>query len=157
MQLRQARIADIAQIASVGANAWASHIFEYETEKPDQRHRAELAFLQFAREFNNQILIVESHGRICGWGARDSNENYISDVWVDPVFQGQGVGTQLVDALMAQVVLLGYDTAVIGTHARNLPAINLYQKCGFTIVERFEEWSDSLARVVEKVKMQAKL
>lgn len=157
MLLRQAQSTDAVRLARIGANAWASHIFKHETEQPAQRERAELAFLHFAQEHTRQILVVENNGIVCGWGARDTNENYISDIWVDPAFHGQGIGTQLMDGLLAQIVLLGYKTAEIGTHARNLPAIRLYEKCGFTIIQQYDEWSDSLARVVEKVKMRAKL
>lgn len=157
MQLRQAITADLAIIARIGADAWASHIFSYETEKPDQRRRAELAFLRSVQDYLDYILVAEQGGVVCGWGARDTNLNYISDIWVDPARQGQGIGTLLVDALLAQIVLLGFQTAEIGTHARNLPAIRLYEKCGFRIIRRYEEWSDSLGRVVEKVKMQADL
>ena len=157
MQLRQAITADLAIIARIGADAWASHIFSHETEEPDQRRRAELAFLHSAQDYLDYILVAEQNGVICGWGARDTNQNYISDIWVDPAHQGQGIGTLLVDALLAQIVMLGFQTAEIGTHARNLPAIKLYEKCGFRIIRRYEEWSASLARVVEKVKMQADL
>ena len=157
MQLRQAITADLAIIARIGADAWASHIFSHETEEPDQRRRAELAFLHSAQDYLDYILVAEQNGVICGWGARDTNQNYISDIWVDPAHQGQGIGTLLVDALLAQIVMLGFQTAEIGTHARNLPAIKLYEKCGFRIIRRYEEWSDSLARVVEKVKMQTNL
>lgn len=157
MQLRQATNADLAMIARIGADAWASHIFSHETEEPDQRRRAELAFLHSAQDYQDYVLVAEQDGVICGWGARDTNLNYISDIWVDPAHHGQGIGTLLVDALLAQIVLLGFQTAEIGTHARNLPAIKLYEKCGFRIIRRYEEWSDSLARVVEKVKMQADL
>lgn len=157
MRLRQAVDADCAVIARIGADAWSSYIFTYETEKPGQRKRVELAFLQFAQACPAQILVAEQGGRICGWGARDTNQNYISDIWVDPAHHGQGIGTMLVDALLAQIVMLGFNTAEIGTHARNLPAIRLYEKCGFYIVQHFDGWSDSLLRIVEKVKMQVKL
>ncbi len=157
MQLRQATNADLAMIARIGADAWASHIFSHETEEPDQRRRAELAFLHSAQDYLDYILVAEQDGVIYGWGARDTNQNYVSDIWVDPAHHGQGIGTLLVDALLAQIVMLGFQTAEIGTHARNLPAIKLYEKCGFRIIRRYEEWSASLARVVEKVKMQADL
>ncbi len=157
MQLRQATTADLAMIARIGADAWASHIFSHESEGPDQRKRAELAFLHSAQDYLDYILVAEQDGVICGWGARDTNQNYISDIWVNPAHHGQGIGTLLVDALLAQIVMLGFQTAEIGTHARNLPAIKLYEKCGFRIIRRYEEWSASLARVVEKVKMQADL
>lgn len=157
MQLRQATSADLAVIARIGADAWSSYIFFHETEEPDQRRRAELAFLRSTQDYTDCILVAEQDGIICGWGARDTNQNYISDIWVDPSYQGQGIGTLLVDALLAQIVMLGFQSAEIGTHARNLPAIKLYQKCGFQIIRRYDEWSDSLARVVEKVKMQADL
>lgn len=157
MLLRRATSADLAMIARIAADAWAAHIFSHEKEKPGQRQRAELAFLQAARDYQDYILVAVEDSVICGWGARDTNADYISDIWVDPAYHRQGIGIMLVDALLAQIVMLGYKSAKIGTHARNLPAIKLYEKCGFRITRRYEEWSDSLGRVVEKVKMQADL
>lgn len=63
----------------------------------------------------------------------------------------------MLDALMAQILLNGFDEAVIGTHADNLPAIKLYEKAGFQIEWLGEEWSESFSKTVAKVRMRAKL
>ena len=64
---------------------------------------------------------------------------------------------RILDALMAQILLDGFDSVTIGTHADNLPAIGLYEKMGFRIEWRGEEASVSMGRVVEKVRMRATL
>ncbi|WP_158259896.1 GNAT family N-acetyltransferase [Phyllobacterium phragmitis] len=157
MQIRRAEAGYSAAIASVGYRAWASTIFGFEPEQPGVRKRVENVFHVFADEFPSRILLAESAGIICGWGARDTGTDYISDLWIDPAWQRQGIGLALMDALLAEIVLLGYASAHIDTHARNLPAIRLYERCGFYVVWRGLEWSDSLGREVGKVRMEASL
>lgn len=124
----------------------------------DQR-RAELEanFLGYLHENTDGVLVAEANGKILGWGARVPGSNYIADLWIDPPYHGQGIGGRILDALMAQILLEGFDTATIGTHADNFPAIGLYEKMGFGIEWRGEEASVSMGRVVEKVRMRATL
>ncbi len=122
-----------------------------------KRLALEAKFLRDLRENADSVLVAERAGTIFGWGARVPASNYISDIWIDPPYQGQGIGGQILDALMAQILLDGFDAATIGTHADNLPAIGLYQKLGFTIDWRGEEWSESFGRSVEKVRLRRPL
>ncbi|PYE89680.1 GNAT family N-acetyltransferase [Phyllobacterium leguminum] len=154
MIIRRASVGDSAALAGVGCRAWASMIFRFEPERPGIRERAERAFRAFADEFHHQIVLAELAGAVVGWGARDTGADYISDLWIDPAFQRRGIGFALMDALLAEIVLSGYGRACIETHARNLPAIRLYERCGFRIIRRGEEWSDSFCRKVEKVSME---
>lgn len=117
----------------------------------------EAKFLRDLYENADGVLVAECAGTIFGWGARVPSSNYISDLWIDLPYQGQGIGGQILDALMAQMLLEGFDAATIGTHADNLPAIGLYQKLGFTIDWRGEEWSESFGRSVEKVHLRRPL
>lgn len=115
---------------------------------------------KFLRDINGNadgVLVAERQGQMCGWGARIPKSNYISDLWIDPAYHGQGLGGLLLNALMAQILLEGFAEAEIGTHADNLPAIGLYKKTGFTIYRQDEEWSESFGRRVEKVRMKASL
>jgi [ribosomal protein S18]-alanine N-acetyltransferase len=152
--IRRATASDGAQIAAVGCRAWSSAIFRSVPEEPGARERVEKAFRAFADEFHARIIVAESGGVILGWGARDTGADYISDLWVDPAWHRKGIGLALMEALLTEIVLSGYRQASIETHARNLPAIRLYERCGFRIVRRGEEWSDSLCRMVEKVSME---
>lgn len=154
MIIRRANLSDCVEIAAVGCRAWASTIFRFEPEVSGVRERAQKAFRAFADEFHSRIVLADAGGIVLGWGARDTNADYISDLWVDPAFQRRGIGLALMDTLVSEIVLSGYGVASIETHARNLPAIRLYERCGFRIVRRGEEWSDSLCRQVEKVSME---
>ncbi|MFD1198892.1 GNAT family N-acetyltransferase [Brucella gallinifaecis] len=117
----------------------------------------EAKFLRDLQENAAGILLIERRGQICGWGAYIPQSNYISDLWVDPDYHGQGLGCALLDALMAQVFLNGFTNVQIGTHADNLRAIRLYEKLGFRIYERSKEWSASFGGCVDKVRMRADL
>ncbi|MGO1162742.1 GNAT family N-acetyltransferase [Brucella pseudogrignonensis] len=114
-------------------------------------------FLRDLHENADGVLLVERSSEILGWGAYVPNTNYISDLWVHPLHHGQGVGGVLLDALMAQIILNGFSDAEIGTHADNFRAIGLYEKFGFHINQRGEEWSASFGCIVEKVRMRADL
>ncbi|MGN8023970.1 GNAT family N-acetyltransferase [Phyllobacterium sp. 22229] len=155
--IRPAAQADIAALAAVGSRAWASNIFSFEPELPGMRAHVERAYRVFAEEHFARVLVAEADGVILGWGAREKNDDYISDMWVDPAYQGRGIGSLLLKALKADIAAAGYATARLESHARNAGAIRLYQREGFAIVHRSLEWSESLERKIEKVKMLAKL
>lgn len=123
----------------------------------DSRQTLEAKFLRDLHENADAVLVAEVSGTICGWGARIPHSNYISDLWINPPYQGQGIGGRILDALMAQILLDGFTEAEIGAHADNFPAIGLYEKAGFRVYERGKEWSESFGRDVEKVRMRAKL
>ncbi len=147
---------EFASMAALAVRAWRIAARGVELAA-DRQHALEAKFLHDLQENADGVLTAEKAGIIAGWGARVPRSNYISDLWVDPPCHGQGIGGQLLDALMAQVLLDGFDEAVIGTHADNLPAINLYGKVGFRIEWQGEEWSESFRKQVEKVRMRAKL
>lgn len=123
----------------------------------EKRQRLEAKFLQDLHQNAHGVVVAEANGTPLGWGARLPKSNYISDLWIDPLFHGQGIGGRILDALMAQITLDGFSEAVIGTHADNVPALGLYQKFGFAIEWRGEEWSESFGDLVEKVRLRRPL
>ncbi|MCO4316685.1 GNAT family N-acetyltransferase [Phyllobacterium sp. 21LDTY02-6] len=153
--IRKAAEADIAQIAAIGSRAWASSIFSFEEERPGMRTHVEKAFAGFAREYYETVLVAETEQGLAGWGARETRNEYISDLWVEPALHGLGTGTLLLRALKAEIRAAGHRQARISTHARNRRGIALYQREGFVIVEQKLEWSTSLEREIEKVSMIA--
>jgi ribosomal-protein-alanine N-acetyltransferase len=155
--IRRATEGDIAAIAAIGSRAWASNVFSFEPELPGMRAHVEKAFQEFAKTSYRHVLVAEVDETIVGWGARDEDNDYISDLWVEPVVQGQGIGTSLLRTLKSAIAEAGYTKARISTHARNVGAIRLYQREGFAIVEQGPEWSTSLEREIDKVKMLAEL
>lgn len=147
---------EFVSMAALAVRAWRIAARDVELTAKNQE-ALEVKFLRDLQENADSVLVAERGGIIAGWGARVPQSNYISDLWVDPPHHGQRIGTQLLDALVAQILLNGFDEAVIGTHTDNLPAINLYKKAGFQIEWQGEEWSESFSKTVGKVRMRTKL
>ncbi|OIS90725.1 GNAT family N-acetyltransferase [Brucella cytisi] len=154
--IRRGFSGEFVSMAALAVRAWriAARDIELTTERQEV---LEARFQRDLQEIADGVLAAEKAGILAGWGARVPQSNYISDLWVDPPHHGQGIGRQILDALMAQILLDGFDEALIGTHADNLPAINLYKKAGFRIDWQGDEWSESFERTVEKVRMRADL
>lgn len=147
---------EFVSMAALAVRAW--RIAARDIELGAERQKVlEARFLRDLQENADGVLVADRGGIIAGWGARVPQSNYISDLWLDPPYHGQRIGMQLLSALMAKILLDGFDEALIGTHADNLPAINLYKKAGFQIDWQGEERSESFGRTVEKVRMRADL
>ncbi len=78
-------------------------------------------------------VVAEDAGRIVG-GAGIRNilgEGEITNVVVDPDYRGRGIGTEIVERLLAEGKLLGADSFTLEVRMSNLPAIKLYEHFGF--------------------------
>jgi ribosomal protein S18 acetylase RimI-like enzyme len=59
-------------------------------------------------------------------------------VAVDPEARGMGGGTMLVEGFLTEIASTGRTTADVVVASGNAPAIALYRRAGFAMVERFE-------------------
>ena len=77
--------------------------------------------------------VVYTGNRIigCGLGVLQSNYLGIFDVVIDPDHRGQGIGTNLMLALLAWGQGRGADLAYLQVMHDNGPAMSLYKKIGF--------------------------
>lgn len=152
LTIRRMTVADHRVVGEVGFAAWASSdALNGDWPSRDIVDRVEKAYLDFARDTADRIDLAEIDGRIVGWAARAGDPHYISDLWVHPECQGQGIGAALIAFLCAQMRSQGHAMATIHTHAANAGAIRLYQRCGFSIVWRGLEYSKSMGVELEKV------
>lgn len=136
---------EFVSIAALAVRAWRIAAIDIELTA-ERQEELEAKFQRDLQENADGVLVAERAGVIAGWGMRVPQSNYISDLWVDPPLHGQGIGRQLLDALMSQILFDGFDRVLIGTHADNLPAIGLYQKAGFRIEWQGVEWSESFRK-----------
>jgi len=74
--------------------------------------------------------------KIVGLIVLEPNTNYllISSLVVDPAYHRQGIGLTLVEYVLQ---CYGDTTIEVGTATNNVPAIQLYERCGFQIIKRF--------------------
>lgn len=87
------------------------------------------AYYLIARDVDRDNLIVAYAG--C-WVL--ANEGHITNVAVDPDYQGQGLGRKLMNELTSRVKALGVDSMTLEVRPSNIVAINLYTSLGFRSV-----------------------
>lgn len=87
------------------------------------------AYYLIARDVDRDNLIVAYAG--C-WVL--ANEGHITNVAVDPDYQGQGLGRKLMNELTSRVKSLGVDSMTLEVRPSNTVAINLYTSLGFRSV-----------------------
>lgn len=150
--------ADHEAVAEVGFAAWkSSGKDEAAFEEPKVVEAARTAFLGYPATAKGDVAVAELAGKVIGWAAREDELDHISDIWVDPAFQGRGVGSALLGHLLARISADGFRSAKIHTRATNTGAIGLYQRSGFSIVRRGPEQDPSLGIFLEKVHLEKEL
>lgn len=87
------------------------------------------AYYLIARDVDRDNLIVAYAG--C-WVL--ANEGHITNVAVDPDYQGQGLGRKLMNEITSRVKALGVDSMTLEVRPSNTVAINLYTSLGFRSV-----------------------
>lgn len=87
------------------------------------------AYYLIARDTDRDNLIIAYAG--C-WVL--ANEGHITNVAVDPAYQGQGLGRKLMNELTSRVKALGVDSMTLEVRPSNKVAINLYTSLGFRSV-----------------------
>lgn len=87
------------------------------------------AYYLIARDVDRDNLIVAYAG--C-WVL--ANEGHITNVAVDPDYQGQGLGRRLMNELTSRAKALGVDSMTLEVRPSNTVAINLYTSLGFRSV-----------------------
>jgi|LSQX01.1.fsa_nt_gb ribosomal protein S18 acetylase RimI-like enzyme len=87
-------------------------------------------------------FIIHKGAMPCGWlkinGLQNTDMAWISMLAVEPKMQHQGVGTCAVKFAEDFIRSKGFSKMGIHTTEDNIPAQNLYQKCGYVITEHGE-------------------
>ncbi len=78
-------------------------------------------------------------GLVAGYHNIDENIFFISNVSVDPNFQGKGIASNLFGSLYAYCHKNNIYQLKLQVFKQNLPAINLYQNIGFEIMTDEDE------------------
>lgn len=164
--LRNMTASDAGAVARIGYEAWKSNRVHESWCEPSVETRVENCFLTFAGCPDAEVVVAVAAGEIIGWGARDSREHpgdrsrgwdYISDLWIAPHWQGKGVGSALLDELLARMRIENLGVACIETDASNDAALSLYKRAGFVEVWQGTDFSPSLGLDQSKVRLEKSL
>lgn len=89
---------------------------------------------------NATILVAEDNERVIGMVSMQSlvstaigeSVGLIEDMIVTQAYRGKGIGSSLLEALIAESAKKNYGRLTLGADSRNSAAIAFYQKYGFT-------------------------
>jgi phosphinothricin acetyltransferase len=101
-------------------------------------------------------LVCEEDGRLLGyayarhWRERAAYRNSVeSSIYLDPSAVGQGIGSALLDALLAELRTRKFHTVIGGVSLPNDASVALLEKFGFRPVARFKEVGNKFDRWID--------
>ncbi len=136
--IRDFAAADIPAIAGIYADAVLNGTASYELEPPGEDEMAR-RFSALARA-GFPILVATITGRVVGYAyagpyrTRPAYRYMVEDsIYIDPAFQGHGVGDALLTRLLVECETRGYRQviAVIGDGTNHRASIRIHEKHGF--------------------------
>jgi putative acetyltransferase len=103
----------------------------------------------------NVVFLVarDASGRAAGCGAYVERGGYgeVKRMYVDPAFRGQGLGGQLLAAIIARATAAGLPSLKLETGISQPEAIGLYLRDGFTYCAPFGDYQiDPLSHFMER-------
>jgi ribosomal-protein-alanine N-acetyltransferase len=156
VRIRPARIADASQLGAVGYAAWLKGLGGQVGPEVRRRIGSE-TFLSFARTHCAQILVAEQNGTIVGFVGTEKADNYITDLWISPGFEGRGLGSALVAAVERLVADRGYGTVEIEVLTANRRALRLYHYLGYETVWQGNREDPTLCVELHKTRLRKEI
>ena len=163
VQLRPAVPADIPAITAIYAVEVRELVNTYEYEVPGEAEMAQRMVDITTRGY--PYLVATIDGELAGFAYANSYRARIAYQWtvensvyVDGRFQGHGVGSALMQALIEECTARGFRqmVAVIGEPA-NTASIRLHERFGFELVGVFRGLGRKHGRWLDTVQMQRAL
>jgi GNAT superfamily N-acetyltransferase len=68
------------------------------------------------------------------------NSTEVKRMWVSPEHRNQGIAKAILSALEDWTKELGFSSCVLETGKRQKEAVQLYQKCGYTVIPNFGQY-----------------
>ncbi len=163
LHIRDAHEGDVGAITALYADEVRERVATYEYDVPDEAEMARR--LRDIRAAGYPYIVAEADGAFAGYAYASSYRSRIGYRWtvedtvyIEPRFQGQGIGKALLQALIERCEAKGYRqmVAVIGEPA-NGASVALHEKLGFRTVGIFRGLGRKHGRWLDTVQMQRAL
>lgn len=154
--LRNAREEDCEELAEIGLRSWNQALSRI-GETGAMLSSARQAFRNFTGSSWLTITVVEKNGAMAGWAARERLDESITDFWIDPPWQGQGLGKALLNSVEAEMIVQGLHKSTLQTHARNNQAVGFFEHLGYRISWLSVAYQPKVDRDVESVGLTKQL
>lgn len=154
--LRNAREEDCEELAEIGLRSWSQALARI-GETASMVDSARAAFRNFTASAWLTITVVEKNGLTAGWAAREALDENITDFWIDPSCQRQGLGKALLNSVESEMIVQGLHKAAVQTHARNNQAVAFFESQGYRISWLSVAYQPKVDRDVESVGLTKQL
>jgi 2-amino-4-hydroxy-6-hydroxymethyldihydropteridine diphosphokinase len=134
IQIRKARSDEADRLAEIAYDAWETGIYPLLAEGPGARQSERRRLTQAVHQTLDLIIVAEAQGEVLGWCSRQRGRPYIPFLFVDPEFQGRGVGSQLLRRMESMLELEGEQRVHLETPADNVRAVRFYERQGYRIL-----------------------
>ena len=98
------------------------------------------------------ILVAIGGAQVVGYSYRE--RAIIEDLWIDPRFQGAGIGRQLQRAQIAAIAADGYRTASLECLETNVRARRFYEREGWRPVYRYSRASPLFHGAIPRIRFE---
>jgi GNAT superfamily N-acetyltransferase len=150
--IRSATEADIGEIIGISERIWRHSLAQ--VLGVDAESWPSLAGLLHAEliPIARMLLVATLGSRVVGYSYR--NRAVIEDLWVDPPFQGAGIGPRLLRAQLDAIAADGYRTASLDCLEANIGARRFYEREGWRPVYRYARPSQALLRNISRIRFE---
>jgi dTDP-4-amino-4,6-dideoxy-D-galactose acyltransferase len=146
LQIRPSQPEDLPSLRAIASSSHTDTRFFVDTNFPrDSAHELYVQWISNScRGFADLVLVALLQGEVVGYCSchlpRDNSDpGRIGLLAVAPHARGTGVARSLVERALAWFVQKGASRVTVVTQDRNLAALRLYLRCGFTIESR-QHW-----------------
>ncbi|WP_155138747.1 N-acetyltransferase [Roseibium sp. RKSG952] len=143
-------------MAQIGLSAWKRGIQPLVPDHVRDRILRDNPFRPFIQLSGPNVLVAEFEGQPASIAACEDGDNEITDLWVDPAYEGLGIGSALLTRLEEQIRNRGYDTASISVASKNERALALYLHRGFAVAWQEPRFDPILQIRLEKTGLSKK-
>jgi ribosomal protein S18 acetylase RimI-like enzyme len=145
--IRPVQTTELAALADVAARTYADSFGDTYTPQDLARELAQNrseAYFRSALEKGDIILVVAEDGQLRGFTQIKAvdlpeldpqpGDQLLDKVYVDPEWQGQGIGRRLLEATLAHPRLSAAKRVFLQVRSNNHRALSLYRSLGFEVV-----------------------
>ena len=159
ISIRESQEIDIAAIAAIYATSVIADTASWEYEPPNLEEFAQRRRDVLSKNF--PYLVACDEGSVVGFAYASSYRTRVGyrfvvedSVYVQKDFQGRGIGTQLLNALILACEQRGFRQmiAIIGD-SENSGSIKLHERCGFAMIGTFKSIGFKFNRWLDSVQM----
>jgi DNA-binding MarR family transcriptional regulator/RimJ/RimL family protein N-acetyltransferase len=150
---QRARLTEALGTADLLVRAATIHLREVDPTDAVAHEAAARYFAELDRRFpggfdpgepdhGGTFLLATSAGRPVAYGgvrALSADTGEIKRMWVDDAWRGAGLGSRMLRELEALAVRLGHSRVVLDTNRTLVEAIAMYERAGYTPVERYND------------------